>query len=279
MWCETGTTHESHIARCARVCYGHDGEGKDPKALCDGLRKAGHLSMFRHASRYFMLPSWYDAMAFECNKFWNYTQTKGGMKYISGSLQTCEDSKDYMDESKFKEYTADEFLKLCSIYPELFPLFRITFCITTQISTSRELNRKSPNNIAERSTRYCASKDGLVICKPHWWKAENNKPFKSEDEIVNAEQEAYKSWKDGERHYLRLLNDFKLPAEDARTALPIDTATRAVYTYSVREWKDIIDLRYYGTTGKPHPNAKLVIGMVRDNINEFAEKHNINVKL
>lgn len=31
---------------------------------------------------------------------------------------------------------------------------RYTFRVTTQISTSRELNRVSPNNIAEQSTRY-----------------------------------------------------------------------------------------------------------------------------
>lgn len=32
-------------------------------------------------------------------------------------------------------------------------MMRYTFCVDTQISTSRELNRVSPNNIAEKSTR------------------------------------------------------------------------------------------------------------------------------
>lgn len=32
--------------------------------------------------------------------------------------------------------------------------YEIYFKVTTQISTSRELNRVSPNNIAEQSTRY-----------------------------------------------------------------------------------------------------------------------------
>lgn len=35
--------------------------------------------------------------------------------------------------------------------------------------------------------------------------------------------------------------------QDARGKLPLDTATRCIYTYSVREWRHIIDLRYYGT--------------------------------
>lgn len=276
MWSELDVSPEQHIARCARVCYGHDGEGKDPKALVAGLIKNGHTSMLRHASRYFEFPSWCDSTAFECNKFWTYVKTKGGLKYISGSLQTYnEESKDYLDD-KFKSFTPEEFLKTCSIYPEVFDLFRFTFCITTQISTSRELNRKSPNNIAEQSTRYCSSKDGITICKPHWFKEEHNQVVAFEP--AYPEQEAVLAWTDAEEHYKNLL-EMGLKPEDARTALPLDTATKVVYTYSVREWRDIINLRYYGTTGKPHPNAKLVIGMVRDQINHFAEEHEIRVKL
>lgn len=50
----------------------------------------------------------------------------------------------------------------------------------TQISTSRELNRVSPNNIAEKSTRY-VYEDGN-ICRPHWMTDEevdylNNEPI------------------------------------------------------------------------------------------------------
>lgn len=45
-------------------------------------------------------------------------------------------------------------------------MMRYTFCVDTQISTSRELNRVSPNSIAEMSTRY-VYKDGS-ICRPHW---------------------------------------------------------------------------------------------------------------
>lgn len=67
--------------------------------------------------------------------------------------------------------------------------------------------------------------------------------------------------------------------EDARGVLPLDTATKVIYTYPVGVWKHIIDLRYYGTTGKSHPNAKLVIGMVRDKINEFAREHGVDYQV
>lgn len=42
-------------------------------------------------------------------------------------------------------------------------MMRYTFCVDTQISTSRELNRVSPNNIAEMSTRYIGFSDKQPI--------------------------------------------------------------------------------------------------------------------
>ena len=60
-----------------------------------------------------------------------------------------------------------------------------------------------------------------------------------------------------------------LHRQDARGVLPFDTATRCIYTYSIDEWRHILDLRYYGTTGKPHPNAKIIAGMIRNNLMEL----------
>lgn len=59
-----------------------------------------------------------------------------------------------------------------------FHMMRYTFCIDTQISTSRELNRVSPNNIAEKSTRY-VYEDG-TICRPHWMSDEIATHFNEE---------------------------------------------------------------------------------------------------
>ena len=59
-----------------------------------------------------------------------------------------------------------------------------------------------------------------------------------------------------------------LKAEDARGYLPLDAATRVVYTYNVFEWRHILELRLLGKTGKPHPNAKLVAQMIADELQE-----------
>lgn len=265
---ELGITPESHIARCARVCYGR--EYKEPnqeadKKLVEGLIKRGHLSMLRHASMYLGhiedIPQLL-TMRIANSSYWNFNE-----EYASTNLQ------EFMQSGVGKETVTvidnNRFLEKCAKHPRLFELYRLTFCITTQISTSRELNRVSPNAIAERSTRYCSARDGLEICKP-WWFNPKEKPGNS--------YIFYKSWKNAEESYKAALETGMKP-EDARGVLPLDTATKVIYTYSVQEWKHILDLRYYGTTGKPHPNAKLITGEIREQINKFAIKHGIDYKV
>ena len=267
---ELGITPESHIARCARVCYGR--EYKEPnqeadKKMVEGLIKRGHLSMLRHASMYLGhiedIPQLL-AMRIANSSYWNFNE-----EYASTNLQ------EFMQSGFGKETVTvidnKQFLEDCAKHPRLFELYRLTFCITTQISTSRELNRVSPNNIAERSTRFCPANGGLTICRPWWIKS----PV--DDIAVNA-LSYYNLACEAEKTYMTLLLKGMKP-EDARGVLPLDTATKVIYTYSVQEWKHILDLRYYGTTGKPHPNCHVVMQMVKDQINSFAKEHNIDYQV
>lgn len=99
--------------------------------------------------------------------------------------------------------------------------------------------------------------DKFKICIPHWIsKCTNAGAIFTYILAMYASEETYKV----------LINDYYLHRQDARGVLPLDTATVCVYTYSIKEWRAIIDLRYYGTTGKPHPNAKLIAGMIRNEL-------------
>ena len=267
---EIGISPESHIARCARVCYGK--EYKEPnqeadKKMVDGLIKRNHLSMLRHNSAYFV--------------FTNNLPEEFKSEYVNALSQ-----EDYIYASTNGQFTLEHnnkadlnshvFLNLCRKYPELFKLYRLTFCITTQISTSRELNRVSPNNIAERSTRYCSSKDGLEICRPWWLKS-------SKEDIVEEccplnDCSYYEAMSNIELAYKILIHDDMKP-EDARGILPLDTTTKVIYTYSIREWQHVLDLRLYDKTGIAHPNVHVVMQMVKDQINNFAKEHNIDYQV
>ena len=45
---------KEHVTRCARVCYASESGSLSPEAFCNSLAKKGHLSMFRHATHYFV---------------------------------------------------------------------------------------------------------------------------------------------------------------------------------------------------------------------------------
>ena len=275
---EIGISSESHIARCARVCYGKEYKEPNQEAdekMVEGLIKRGHLSMLRHASIYAIhvdcdvTPQYITNYIYN-NQYWNFFGKHGG--FASTNLQEAKRCKNMLEQCDIIDNKS--FLEKCTEIPVLFRLYRLTFCITTQISTSRELNRKSPNAIAERSTRYCSSEDGLEICRP-WW---INNITKEDTVGINILRYYNNAISKAEAMYKALLEAGMKP-EDARGILPLDTATKVIYTYSVQEWQHILDLRLYGTTGKPHPNAKLIAGEIRDEINKFAKEYNIDYQV
>ena len=274
LW-QQGDDAKAHVARCARVCYGRT-NGND-EATIKRLINDEHWSMFRHGT-YYMIAN--DSDKTLETIIINYANTIGfsydykkHVYYITVNGNWVLDHKTQFGYLSKYIVPIEDF---CNT--EIgFHMMRYTFCIDTQISTSRELNRVSPNSIAEKSTRY-VYEDGS-ICRPHWL----NGYYICKD-IVGR----YDVYKDGKRDtdinhkvltYIescdcsfakyKYLVEAGLHRQDARGVLPFDTATRCIYTYSINEWRHIIDLRYYGTTGKPHPNAKLIAGMIRNNLMEL----------
>lgn len=269
LWLQEDVT--AHIARCARICYGRD-SGND-FVLCNNLLHNKHWSMFRHESVYAIVPEK------DIHNLWH--------KVINGYMNCpyidwiCFEHKYYISTNGnflldvkekssvlykwLTQYRVDAFA-FNNIHPLVSNLIRYTFKVTTQISTSRELNRVSPNNIAERSTRY-VYEDG-TICRPHWMTINEANEFNNNHQAgmttigrnyINSCIQSFETYKD-------LIEINGLNRQDARGVLPLDTATVCAYTYSVKEWRAILDLRYYGTTGKPHPNAKLIASMIRNEL-------------
>lgn len=271
-----GDDKVKHVAKCARVCYGRE-SGND-QILYHNLEKNNHLSMFRHETYYAAVPIKYKLFY---NAISNYLYCPY-IKYITYKdycyvITNGNFMRDIMKHNLvLYKYILDyeiSFEEIKQIEPVWTKYLRYTFCVVTQISTSRELNRISPNNISEQSTRYVY--ENGVICKPHWmthtevdsfnnaidFKIWLNNNLKSTVHYINACNNSFNEYKN--------LIDLGMNREDARGVLPIDTATKCVYTYSADEWRHIIDLRYYGTTGKPHPNAKIIAGMIRNELMEL----------
>lgn len=261
----------AHVARCARVCYKKE-TGND-NALYRNLERSKHWSMFRHETYYAAINTAknksliFDALiGYQRCPYINYI-TYNGKTYIVANGNFFRDivtgNPVLFNLICDNQITFEEAEQIEPIWQHFM---RYTFCVTTQISTSRELNRVSPNNISEQSTRY-VYEDG-TICKPHWMTDEevdylNNEPIFEEWCDSHKKASIFRDSCNDSFNKYKLLVDIDMHRQDARGVLPLDTATRCVYTYSIDEWRNIIDLRYYGTTGKPHPNAKIIAGMIK----------------
>lgn len=261
----------SHVARCARVCYKKE-TGND-NTLYRNLEHSKHWSMFRHETYYAAINTVknksliFDALAgYQHCPYIDYTTYKSKIYIVVNGnfLRDIVNNNPVLFNLIYdNQITSEEAEQIEPIWRHFM---RYTFCVTTQISTSRELNRVSPNNIAEQSTRY-VYEDG-TICAPHWMIDEevdylNNEPIFEEWYDSHKKASIFRDSCNDSFNKYKLLIDNGMPRQDARGVLPLDTATRCVYTYSIDEWRKIIDLRYYGTTGKPHPNAKIIAGMIK----------------
>ena len=125
----------------------------------------------------------------------------------------------------------------------------LTCLFTCDRGVSHELVRMRVASFAQESTRYCNySKDKfnneITFIDPHF---EGSAQLMWIDACTKAEQK-----------YFEML-DWGLTPQQARTVLPNSLKTEVVMTCNLTEWQHVINLRYHGTTGAPHPQMKEVM--------------------
>lgn len=267
LW-QQGNDAKAHVARCARVCYGRE-TGND-EATIKRLINDEHWSMFRHGTYYIIAN---DSDKTLETIVINYANTIGFNYHYEKHVYYITVNGNWVLDHKTQFGYLSKYIVPIEDFCNTeigFHMMRYTFCVDTQISTSRELNRVSPNNIAEKSTRY-VYEDGN-ICRPHWMTDEevdylNNEPIFEEWCNSHKKTSIYiNSCNDSFNKY-KLLVDIGMHRQDARGVLPLDTATRCVYTYSIDEWFNIIRKRVYHTTGKAHPNATIICKLIEQELN------------
>lgn len=264
LW-QQGDDAKAHVARCARVCYGRE-TGND-QATIKRLIDSEHWSMFRHGTYYIIAN---DSDKTLETIVINYANTIGfSYRYEKHVYYITVNGNWVLDHKTPFGYISKYIVPIEDFRnTEIgFNMMRYTFCVDTQISTSRELNRVSPNSIAEMSTRY-VYEDGS-ICRPHWISKKEAELFNNDnnvnlDEAINVYLSGCK--RDFEEYKI-LVDKYKIHRQDARGKLPLDTFTRCVYTYSVDEWFEIIKKRVYNTTGKSHPNATIICKLIEQELN------------
>ena len=245
----------NHIARCARVCYASENKTNNENFV-KNLERNKHYSMFRHVGVYYIIPARLDInpKAFIDAKI----KLVGHKYYVSVNAQAA---TEYWD-NKFAKYGISTEEAFKNDIFRRYKLLRYTFYIETGIDITREFNRKSPNNIAEQSTRYVdfCKKLGIQFKKCHWMYNLNiYKRF-----LVNIMAKTIEIFYKISRSKYGL----NLPPQDARWILALDTMSRVAYTYTVEEWEYIINLRLFDWTGVAHSDAKIVAKQIKKQLED-----------
>ena len=244
----------NHIAECARICYAST-KVNNNKHFVNSLWNNDHRSMFRHEGVYYITPimpvSWY-----KCKDL-DYVY-RNGLYYISTNLQCA---REHLYDIKHHEIPFERAENEEVFYK--YKLLRYTFIIDTSIAMTREFNRKSPNNIAEQSTRYVDfnKKVGIRFLKSHWMKHLNRYKKCLTWFMFKCSEWFYK--------IARSKYGLNLPPEDARCFLPLNTMSKVAYTYTIRDWERIINMRLWDWTGKAHNDAKTIADYIYNELSEL----------
>ena len=249
------------IERAGRVCYKSENNTTEDSAkpFVGRMIEHEHFAMLEHGTVY-MTCNHGELPLYANNKF-SHVNTIDGKDYITTNLRVMAENKTLED------------LKYRTDFEKGKHELRITVHFTTQIAITREYNRHRANSMAEQSTRYCnytKNKFGseISINLPTWVKGDleiNDEKFVELcEDVANEETNDWTpidAWlfanQAAEFAYMKLIAMGCKPQE-ARVILPLDTNTELVHTAFVSDWKHFFDLRALGTTGAPHPDAKIL---------------------
>ena len=261
------------VERAGRVCYKSEDHctAESARPFVERMIKSDHTAMLEHATVYLLYRDGEIAATeqggdaageawqrYERNKFSKVT-TVDGCHYVTTNLRVLAENQWLSDLDHLTE-------------PLAHHERRVTVHFTTQIATTREFNRHRANSMAEQSTRYCNySKDKfgneISINIPEWVRALSVEEPAQIDflelakKVTEGQADDYENWLfanlAAERAYMNLIALGRKPQE-ARAILPLDTNTELIHTAFVSDWKHFFDLRAQGTTGAPHPDAKVL---------------------
>lgn len=158
----------------------------------------------------------------------------------------------------------------------------ITVHFVTGRGTTHELVRHRIASYSQESSRFCNYSDDkfgeeISVIRPYWFSREEwNEYRKRQDSLegytpnIPVERlDQLSRWEYSiecaQSAYLALIDKENvkevppLPAQAARGVLPTDLKTEIIMSANIRQWRYIFELRVLGKTGNPHPDMKLLL--------------------
>lgn len=264
------------IEKVGRTCYKSEDKitNESAKPFVDRMIASKHYAMLEHGTVYLLCHTkeyvdangdvqYYNPLEkYQNNNYSALADSDEGM-YITTNLRVLVENN-WLDDLQY----------LCE--PTEFHERRICVKFTCDRGISHEFVRHRVFSFAQESTRYCNySKDKfgneLTFTFPIWMDEELLNSYGSYHTLARSntpESIFIAGLNNAEKDYLNLIN-MGWKAQEARAILPNALKTELVMTGFVSDWKHFFDLRAYGVTGKPHPQAsELAIPL----LNEFITK-------
>ena len=251
-----------HIEFCGRTAYKSEDKitENSAKEFVDRLVKSKHGAVLEHGTVYLIIPE-------REQKRYEYT-----LLICNPYTKAILHNRDCYITTNYRVIIENDIIHMLTYIskPTEFHEKRYTIKFTTDRGVSHELVRHRKFSFVQESQRYCNySKDKfggeITFIKPSFITV-NELPSNIDR---NASPEVFKAFilkvafDFSEKAYFDLIKEGCTPQE-ARAILPNATKTEVLMTGFASDWRFFFDLRYYGETGKPHPDMELLAGKAKD---------------
>lgn len=290
------------IERCGRVCYKSESNitENSAKPFVDRMIKSNHLSMLEQSTMYFdiSVPSVFDTeylRKINIINFFKQNKYSKINKYnkehnVDGTIVNIEHYAittnyrvfvEQIEFSELKETTDGYFIGVSKEYllkflcdPTEYHEKRYTFKCTTALHCYKDLTRHRKFSFAIESTRYCNySNTGrfgeMTFILPIWIK-------ESADKLQNSNIFAYRQFyeylENVEKTYDSLIEE-GWKAQEAAEVLPQCIKADMIITGFEDDWRHLLNLRYKGTTGAPHPMVKELATLIKNELEKQGFKY------
>lgn len=235
---------KKQIEIAARTCYKSEdkiAEGTADKML-EKLINSKHYAMLEHGTIYLYVDGGLPVDIFKLSYMFKkyYENPYSRVKWNRGDPYLTVTT----NYRVIKEHGwGDDLRYLCD--PTGNHVKRYTFRLTTSIGIVRELLRHRVFSFANESTRYVNynKKEEFCFIKPYWFENDTKGYI---EELLHVCENSIQA-------YTTLINT-GLPPQAAREVLPLCTKSELIMTGFEDDWKDFLNVRFKGTTGRPHPD-------------------------
>ena len=255
------------IEFCGRTCYKSEDKITEDsaKGFVERMIKSNHTAMLEHGTVYLKLENKAYNAPFDA-EYYNIVQKYERNKYskiVVVPTFVCKNdvgndvyTNTYYITTNLRVLVENSWLEdlkyICE--PTQYHEKRYTIKFNADIHFYKDATRHRSLSYAIESTRFCnylKEKFGMSVSfmRPSWLTEQFRDEFEEDCKTL-------------EQIYFKWINK-GLKAEQAAYFLCQGTAAEVCMTGFASDWRFFFDLRYYGKTGKPHPDMELLASKAR----------------